>query len=186
MKGKLIFEEIQSFRYTWSWWLVIISTVGIAFPLSVMFLYGIYQQEVTGVPFGDKPAPSYLLFLFFLLNSAIFGGIYYFVDRMKLTVRLDEGSITYKFFPIMKSFKKVEKRNLKSTEVKKYRPIAEYGGWGYRMNLSGRKKAYNITGNMGLEIQYLNGNKLMLGTQKPIELTKALNRLNQAWERRDG
>ena len=60
-------------------------------------------------------------------------------------------------------------------EVRRYSPILEYGGWGYR---PGRKKlALNVSGNQGLEIKFRNGRKLMIGTQKREDLERVIRRL---------
>jgi hypothetical protein len=50
--------------------------------------------------------------------------------------------------------------------VRKYNAIAEYGGWGWRLGLFGKGTAYNISGNEGLQLEFINGKKLLIGTQK--------------------
>jgi hypothetical protein len=56
-----------------------------------------------------------------------------------------------------------------SIEVRKYSPIKEYGGWGFRYGFK-NGKAYNISGNMGLQLILKNGDRILIGTQKPEEL----------------
>jgi hypothetical protein len=61
--------------------------------------------------------------------------------------------------------------------VRKYKPLAEFGGWGLRFGVSG--KAYNISGNKGLQLELTNNKKLLIGTQKPEELSEALNKIGK-------
>jgi len=58
--------------------------------------------------------------------------------------------------------------------VRKYNPITEYGGWGLRWGLKG--KAYNMSGNKGIQL-VLNGNiRLLIGTNKAEEADEVLRR----------
>nr|MBP6978828.1 hypothetical protein [Lentimicrobiaceae bacterium] len=57
-----------------------------------------------------------------------------------------------------------------------YSTIGEYGGWGYRMGGKKAGVAYNISGNMGLQLELKNGKKILLGTKKPVEMEEALKK----------
>ena len=63
--------------------------------------------------------------------------------------------------------------------VRKYSPLADYGGWGLRFSMSGQGKAYNVSGNVGLQLEFSNGKKLLIGTRKPDELSSVLNEMGQ-------
>ena len=52
--------------------------------------------------------------------------------------------------------------------MRKYSPLREFGGWGYRVGPGG--KAFNMQGNMGLQLEMMGGEKLLIGTRKPEEL----------------
>jgi len=55
-----------------------------------------------------------------------------------------------------------------------YNSLARFGGWGIRVNFKG-ETAYNMGGSQGIELQ-LRGNKtVVVGSQNPDELIKALN-----------
>ncbi|MDR1338787.1 MAG: hypothetical protein LBK58_01850, partial [Prevotellaceae bacterium] len=64
--------------------------------------------------------------------------------------------------------------------IRKYSPVKEYGGWGYRTG-SGRKngKACNIYGNIGLQIVLKNGNKFLIGTNDPDGITEVLKKIGK-------
>jgi TATA-box binding protein (TBP) (component of TFIID and TFIIIB) len=40
-------------------------------------------------------------------------------------------------------------------------------------------KAYNVSGNQGVQLFFTNGKKLLIGTQKPEEITAILKQINQ-------
>ncbi len=62
--------------------------------------------------------------------------------------------------------------DLKGYEVLTYSPIKDYGGWGIRYGRGG--KAYNVRGNRGVQLQLANGQRLLIGSQRPEELSNAL------------
>ena len=55
----------------------------------------------------------------------------------------------------------------------------EYGGWGLRYGFFGKGRALNVSGNTGLQIEFNNGKRLLIGTNKPRELKEVLTKLNQ-------
>jgi hypothetical protein len=57
-------------------------------------------------------------------------------------------------------------------ELRKYNPLNEYGGWG----IKGTKKnrAYNVSGDMGLQLTLKSGRKILVGTVNPQKLEVAL------------
>ena len=57
-----------------------------------------------------------------------------------------------------------------------YRPIMEYGGRGIRFGRQGM--AYNVGGNRGVKIKLKNGKQALVGSQKPEELQRALERVS--------
>ncbi|MBQ4803289.1 hypothetical protein J8L88_10555 [Aquimarina sp. MMG015] len=69
--------------------------------------------------------------------------------------------------------------SIKQLYIRKYDPIYEYGGWGIRMNIRGKGKAFNISGNIGLQLEFLNNKKLLIGTNKPEKLSEALKKIGK-------
>lgn len=53
----------------------------------------------------------------------------------------------------------------------------DYGGWGLRLGFFGKGRAYNISGNIGMQIVFKDGKKLLIGTQKSAEIKSFLERL---------
>ncbi|MDQ1088364.1 hypothetical protein [Siphonobacter sp. SORGH_AS_1065] len=57
--------------------------------------------------------------------------------------------------------------------------MTEYGGWGLRLGLFGKGIAFNVSGNKGLQLEFIDHKKLLIGTNKPEELTKVLSEIGQ-------
>ena len=95
----------------------------------------------------------------------------------RLKTELSEEGISYQMWPFHKKPKLLAWSDIEHAEVRKYKPIREYGGWGIRFGLHG--KAYNIKGNMGLQIKLTSGQSILLGTQRPDEIEKVLDALSQ-------
>lgn len=70
---------------------------------------------------------------------------------------------------------------MKKVYVRKYLPLREYGGWGLRWGIFGSGTAYNISGNMGIQLVLQNGKKILVGTQKAEECRRILEQLGQYW-----
>ena len=57
-------------------------------------------------------------------------------------------------------------------EARTYSPLREYGGWGIRG--MGSSRAYNVSGNRGVELTLMDGRKVMIGSQRADELARAI------------
>jgi hypothetical protein len=93
---------------------------------------------------------------------------------LKLNTKINKQGIYFQLFPFQFKYNEISWNDVLTIEVRKYKPIREYGGWGYRFSFK-NGKAYNISGNMGLQIVLKNGDKILIGTQKPDELMEFLN-----------
>jgi len=162
--SKALYKETQRFNQVWLY-------IIIAIPLGITF-WGVVQQIILGKPFGNNPAPDWILLLTFLIPVLLF--VFFF--NLKLYTRIDKNGIYYRFAPVHRKERWIKWNEVKDVYVRRYRPIAEYGGWGFRNGRSG--KALNTSGNMGLQIEFINGKKLLLGTQNPDEMERILKKLD--------
>ena len=76
------------------------------------------------------------------------------------------------FFPLVK--KRVNWKEIKTAEIVNYGFV---GGWGIRL-WTKYGTVYNMKGNKGLAIALTDGNKFLIGTQKPEELTAILEKIS--------
>jgi len=168
---KLLFKEEQSFHQWWLWLIIISSTLISTVP----FMIGIYTQEVLEKPWGNHPGSTGLLVFVLVLDLLIMLGIIWLFLKISLQVEIREGGLHYKFPPLLVKWKTIAKEEIESFTVRTYRPVSEFGGWGIKG--SRRKKAYNVSGNIGLELVLKNGRKVLFGTQKSQAIKYAMEKM---------
>jgi len=157
-----IFTEVQRFR---QWWvlLLVLFVAGIAW-------YGAVQQIVLKKPFGNNPAPDPVMIMIWVIFGLFFPALFY---SFKLVTEVRYDGLYVRFFPLQFHAHKISFEEIKTYEIRKYSALKEYGGYGIRYGKNG--KAYNISGNRGVQLEFLEGKRLLIGTQKPEELIQALD-----------
>jgi hypothetical protein len=167
MEQNYIFKETQRFTQWWLW--LILGAV------NLLFLFGFFKQVIIGQPFGDKPMSdtgmAVATFLTILLS------LFFFSFRLETIIKAD--GIYVRFFPFHRKFKHYPWSAISRSYVRKYAPITEYGGWGLRYGMFGKGTAFNVSGNQGLQLEFTDQKKLLIGTNKPEVLTSALSQLGQ-------
>lgn len=161
-RSNVIFREVQRFRQAWLW-LIIALIGGISW-------YGAIQQLVLNTPFGNKPAPDAVMLVIWVVFGIAFPA---FSWSSKLVIEVRSDGLYMRLSPFHLSFRRIALDELGRYEVQSYSPIKEYGGWGIRYGLRG--KAYNVSGNRGVQLELLDGNRILIGSQKPEELAKAID-----------
>jgi len=157
-----MYRETQYFRQPWIWVLVLF--------ISLLCLYGAVQQIILGKPFGNNPAPDVVL----AIIAVIFGiGLPTFMYITNLTTEVHDDGVHFRFFPFHISFRKIALEDIAGFDAQTYSPIRDYGGWGIRYGRKG--KAYNVSGNRGVQLQLSNGKHILIGSQRPEEMVEALN-----------
>ncbi len=130
--------------------------------------WGIFiQQIVRGKPVGDDPLPDWgavlvavllgialpAFFLWFKMETTVFP------DRVEIRMR----SLSHRAF---------RSSEIAGAAARTYRPLREFGGWGIRG--WGANRAYNLYGDQGVQLVLTNGNRILIGTQRPQELEAAI------------
>lgn len=155
------FEETQYFRQKWLWAIILF------FPL--FSLYGIYEQILMGNPIGNQPISNSGLLLF----SVVIGlGLPILFFNIKLKTRVSDKGLHYRFFPIHLKEHLLSFEEIESFKARKYAPLKEFGGWGIRWGFEG--KAYNVSGEEGLQLVLKNENKILFGSQQAKALENAM------------
>ncbi len=173
--SKLLFQESQAFRQKALWILLTVITGGSI----VLFGIALFNQVIVNEQFGDKPMSDSALFIGFVLVIGFAVFLSWFFYSIRLETIIDERTIKYKFWPFIREYKVIPIQSVYSIEVEKYRPIMEYGGWGYRFSMKGRGLCLNVSKNKGLRIKLKDGFELLLGTQKAEELTTVVESLKK-------
>lgn len=155
------YKETQRFN---QWWLIILELIVSLFIAIVLIKK--YQN------LGDIKNEE--TFLSILLSGVMLLLVLIFINMIKLKTEINEKGISYQFYPLQLSSRTVLWGDLESCFVRKYEPIMEFGGWGFRglsrkkiLGFNGKGKALNIKGNIGIQLVFRDGGKLLIGTQNP-------------------
>lgn len=150
-----IYKEIQKFNSPLVWIIVGIAVIGGILALSVPAAQNEQLPVIAKLLIGSALIILILMFLYGYLKTDI-----------------DESGIKIEMKILFKFGRIIRWDEIQTIKVDKYRPILEFGGWGYRIGW--KSVAYNCRGNDGLIIMLKNGRKVVVGTQKPDELRKFL------------
>lgn len=157
------YEETQRFNQIWLWSILIIA--------SIVMIVQIPVKILNSAPDGPLPTQAIISILASLFFVIAFNG-FFFV--LKLKTKINGEGISFTFKPIINKPKLYRWEDIKEAYVRKYQAIWEYGGWGIRFGMKGR--AYNTSGNKGLQLILNSGKKILIGTQKPEELENFLKK----------
>ena len=164
---EVLFHEVQRFTQWWIW-AVIAGVVGLQ-------VWGFVEQIILGRPFGDNPAPDWMMIMFFVLFGI---GLPLLIYSCKLETVVSTEGITVRYVPFHRAARLIDFEGIKSHTARKYNPILEYGGWGVRMGMRG--DALNVNGNMGVQFEFNNGKRLLVGSalaeQFDAAITEAMSR----------
>ncbi len=160
---ELIYREEQRFGL-WLRWLIVAS-MALAVPFSIFSL--------TKIP-SEQGSPDILPILT-LIIAGIFVpiaiAVLFLLLKLETEVRLD--GLYIRFFPAHIHFKRFGLEDLSEYYAREYKPIREYGGWGIRCSLK-KGRAYNVSGNQGVQLVFINGKRLLIGSQRADELEVAI------------
>lgn len=164
MDNGMLFHEKQHFHQWWLWLILI------GFP--AYSIYSGWQQFAHAGSIGKA----------LLVNGdelLVLAGIITLVLSINLETSIGEDGLSVRLFPFHIKFRHFEWPQFQKIYMRKYSPLREYGGWGLRWGLFGSGTAYNISGNMGLQLVFQDGRKLLIGTQKAEECQRVLELLGQ-------
>ena len=163
----LIFREVQAFGSWLRSLLVVLMAVSVA-----IFSIALWET-ITNPETPDILVPVLLSIVAMAIPIAV--TILFFILKLETEVRTD--ALYVRFYPMHIRYKKFTTDNLQQHYARRYRPILEYGGWGIRCSFTGKGKAYNVSGNKGVQLVLTNGKKLLIGSQKPDDLAAAIDKM---------
>jgi hypothetical protein len=153
------YREEQRFRQWWIWLLI-------GF-LTALQWWGFVQQILLGQPWGDRPAPNWMMVLLWLAFGI---GMPFFFLYLRLVVTVTDTAIDIHFRPLTR--RTIPVADVTHVEARTYAPLREYGGWGIRG--LGSNRAYNFSGDRGVELTLFDGRKILIGSQRAKELARAI------------
>ncbi|MDR1984615.1 MAG: hypothetical protein LBQ28_07320 [Prevotellaceae bacterium] len=177
MKEDIVFAETQSFRTNYFFDISIIA-------IDSFLIYKTIRQIVYGEIFGNNPASDIML----LVICAVLLVITVLFFSFTIHSVINQDGIYVKLFPFMFGYKLYRWEEIANVDVIKYNPIRNYRGWGYRTVFARLKlfnlkiinnRAFTVSGNLGMQIEFLTGRKLLIGTRKAEELMEILKKLGK-------
>lgn len=158
---RVLFEETQRFTQWWVWVIVL----GVA----ALNWWGFVEQILLSKPFGDNPAPDWMILLF----TALFGiGLPWLMAACRLMTAVTPDGIIVRFAPFHLRARIIPHSGIRQFAARRYNPLLEYGGWGLRLGRGGQ--ALNASGNEGVQLVLTNGRRLLIGSQRAGEFAAAI------------
>lgn len=167
MQSEVLFSEKQRFNQLWVWLLMI--------GMNGAILTGIYLKLKNDATIGSQEEDNTSLVIVACVSIVL--TLMFFLFRLDTQINAD--GIYVRFLPIRFKYRHYSWENLSKIYVREYSPLGEYGGWGIRYTISGAGKAYNISGKIGLQLEFTTGKKVLIGTQKGEEIKEMLTRIGQ-------
>ncbi|MCB0399568.1 MAG: hypothetical protein KDD26_08095 [Winogradskyella sp.] len=161
-----IFKEEQRFNQTWIIVLMVVSTM---VPVAIVLHTYINNPE------NLSSAELIVAILIILLASS-------FIFIFKLSTRIDEKGIHYKFFPFHLKYRLLKWEDINEAYIRTYDALTEYGGWGLKGGALWNKSkgtAINVSGDIGIQLVLKSGKRLLIGTQKQEDAKATIDTYNQ-------
>jgi hypothetical protein len=166
--ARAYFNETQRFR---QWWIYLVVLATIA-AWGYAFVSSLRAED------ADKATEDYIL----ILTSLVPVLLIFLLLNLRLVTRIRNDGVYFQFKPLQFKEKHIKPDEISSFEIRKYKPLLEYGGWGIRIGVGKRGTAYNVYGNKGLQLYLGNGKKILIGTQNPGGIEKAMEAMMEGTE----
>lgn len=102
-----------------------------------------------------------------------------FMLSIKMVTDVKNDAIHIRFFPLKREV--IPFSEIAKCDARQYSPINEYGGWGIRSGIKGR--AYNVSGDHGVQLELTNGKRLLIGSQRSEELAETIKTFTKEEEK---
>lgn len=157
-----IFIEEQKFTQIWLFLGLTIAFVTVTMP--IIKDWDTISQGSFREILSNTGGILVLLFVFVLFNF------------FKLKTRIDEKGIYYQYLPFHFSYRFLPWDTISKCYVRNYNAIFEYGGWGLKFSFRKSKgKSFTVKGAVGLQLELMNGKKILIGTQKKDEIQRTID-----------
>lgn len=167
------FKEQQYFSNPGLWiFIAIVFTIAIA-PTAIALYNGLVLQN----PVSEKPGNSTSLVLLLVILVIMLLITLWIFKKMKLVTEIQKDGIHYMYPPFITKMRFFAKEEIEDYKIRKYKPVREYNGWGIRHSWSGYGRAFNVRGNIGLQLYLKNGKKVLFGTQRAEAMLRSMHKM---------
>jgi len=190
MKDKILFSEQQKYNQVWHY--VLFSAL---FITPGIILYGVIQQVVYGIQWGDDPMSNTDLIILFVFVFGIMCGVSVLLLMTRLETMITHEKISVKMFPFHSSFRHYRWEDISEATVRRNVSVRELGGHGlrkggglgFKFGVTGihlarkfnKGTSYTISGRQVLQLILKDGKKILIGTQKVNELEAAIFKMER-------
>ena len=133
--------------------------------IAAVFALVLLLAAGTVIAVGASPKP--VIFIVALAATIVLS----LLATSRMTTIVDAAGVHVRFVPFLRKTFALD--DIVAWEAKTYDPM-EYGGWGVRGFPDRYGWAYNVRGNRGVEVEFRNGHRLMLGSQRAEDLARAI------------
>lgn len=160
LEDRVVFREVQRMRQWWVWGMICV--------VAAFAWYGFVKQIVLGEPFGTQPVSDVVMGIIWIVTGM---GLPVFAWGFRLVTTVDDRGIHVQL-PLFGQHS-ISHGDLKRFEIRRYRPIAEYWGWGVRWSWR-HGLAYTMMGDRGVQCELTSGKRILIGTQQPDDFVAAI------------
>jgi len=157
----IYFKETQKFNLRWKWLLFMVLYALMSWALLQQFSEEKY--DIIGI----------VSLVFSICMLAFFNVL---ILLMKLEVEINNESVNFRFKPFHIKPRTIEIKDIDKIYIREFKPYLEYGGHGIQRKFK-YGKSFTVSGKNGLQLVLRNGEKILIGTQKPKELNKILEKI---------
>jgi hypothetical protein len=154
------YREVQRFRNPTLWLLVL--------GAAAMLWLGFIRQLILGQPFGSRPSSDLALTVGWVVIGM---GLPLLFWRVALVTEVDGAGVRVGFAPF--PGRRIPWPQIRDARALTYRPLRDFGGWGLRSGW-GRRRAYSVSGNQGVELTLRDGQRVVIGSADPVPLQDAI------------
>jgi len=152
----MTYQEKQLLRNNRFFWIII--------PALLIILF-------VNIPVANGKSNQWLHILISIAFSIVSIALIFLAN---LSVEINSDGISYQWFPLQFSKRKIAWAEIQKAYIRHYDPLLEYGGWGIK-GWKKSNKAINIAGKIGLQLELINGNRLLIGTAQEKLLQQYLD-----------
>jgi hypothetical protein len=158
----VLFREVQRFGQWWLWALLI--GLGFVVPATILVAINLASEEVN--------RGEFLVALLATAGCLLIIGLVFAVLCMTTEVR--HSGLFLGFLPFRR-LREIPLEGMTGHRAVEYRPIRDYGGWGIKGTK--KKRAFNVKGNRGVRIDFVDDCHILIGSQEPEKLNRAIEKM---------
>lgn len=160
--SEILFEEVQSRTNR--------QTILVFRTISIIFLIAL----VVNLLLQKGTATIFTYFLIIILAILI---VLNLILPSNLTTQIRSDGIYVRFPPFQPAFAKFYWTDIAEVYLRNYDALSEYYGWGIKISAKGT--GYIVAGDVGIQIIFKNGNKVLITTKKGDEVNEILKRIEK-------